>query len=69
MSAELDGAPADPAAIPLVDDGGVHRVRVVLGAPPKVLSGSALDAGAGGDRPDTVSRGSHESLKRIWFRR
>jgi cyclic beta-1,2-glucan synthetase len=30
-SVELDGSPADPAAIPLVDDGRVHRVRVVLG--------------------------------------
>ena len=29
---ELDGSPADPAAIPLVDDGREHRVRVVLGA-------------------------------------
>jgi cyclic beta-1,2-glucan synthetase len=31
-SAELDGSPADPAAIPLSDDGRAHRVRVVLGA-------------------------------------
>jgi cyclic beta-1,2-glucan synthetase len=29
--AELDGNPVDPAAIPLVDDGVTHRVRVVLG--------------------------------------
>lgn len=29
--AELDGAPVDSHAIPLVDDGGTHRVRVVLG--------------------------------------
>ncbi|HYN44325.1 MAG TPA: carbohydrate-binding protein, partial [Thermoanaerobaculia bacterium] len=29
-SAELDGVPADPAAIPLRDDGLAHRVRVVL---------------------------------------
>jgi cyclic beta-1,2-glucan synthetase len=29
--AELDGAPVDPEAIPLVDDGGTHRVRLVLG--------------------------------------
>jgi cyclic beta-1,2-glucan synthetase len=29
---ELDGAPVDPAAIPLRDDGAEHRVRVVLGA-------------------------------------
>jgi cyclic beta-1,2-glucan synthetase len=28
---ELDGMPADPTAIPLVDDGATHRVRVVLG--------------------------------------
>ncbi len=31
-SAELDGVPVDPAAIPLADDGDEHRVRVVLGA-------------------------------------
>jgi cyclic beta-1,2-glucan synthetase len=30
--AELDGSPVDPAAIPLVDDGAAHVVRVVLGA-------------------------------------
>ena len=29
--AELDGAPVDPRAIPLVDDGGTHQVRLVLG--------------------------------------
>jgi cyclic beta-1,2-glucan synthetase len=31
FKAELDGVAADPMAIPLVDDGGVHQVRVVLG--------------------------------------
>ncbi|HEV8269309.1 MAG TPA: carbohydrate-binding protein, partial [Thermoanaerobaculia bacterium] len=31
--AELDGAPADPAAIPLLHDGAAHRVRIVMGAP------------------------------------
>jgi len=31
-SVELDGSPADPAAIPLENDGRDHRVRVVLGA-------------------------------------
>ncbi|MBK8595096.1 MAG: carbohydrate-binding protein [Holophagales bacterium] len=35
-SVELDGAPADPAAIPLLDDGLAHRVRVVLGTTPAV---------------------------------
>jgi cyclic beta-1,2-glucan synthetase len=29
--AELDGNPVDPAAIPLLDDGGTHSVRLVLG--------------------------------------
>ncbi|MGE5715068.1 MAG: GH36-type glycosyl hydrolase domain-containing protein, partial [Acidobacteriota bacterium] len=42
VSAELDGTPADPAAIPLTDDGGVHRVRVVLGAASKSASGAGL---------------------------
>jgi cyclic beta-1,2-glucan synthetase len=27
----LDGAAVDPRAIPLVDDGGTHRVRLLLG--------------------------------------
>jgi cyclic beta-1,2-glucan synthetase len=30
--AELDGVPVDPGAIPLLDDGGVHEVTIVLGA-------------------------------------
>jgi cyclic beta-1,2-glucan synthetase len=31
-SAELDGYPVDAGAIPLVDDGGVHEVSIVLGS-------------------------------------
>ena len=30
-AAELDGAPCDPTAIPLVNDGGTHRVEIVVG--------------------------------------
>jgi cyclic beta-1,2-glucan synthetase len=30
-SARLDGAAVDPRAIPLVDDGALHQVRVILG--------------------------------------
>jgi cyclic beta-1,2-glucan synthetase len=30
-AAEVDGNPVDPAAIPLVDDGTTHQVRVVVG--------------------------------------
>ena len=32
IEAAVDGAAVNPAAIPLVDDGGVHQVRVVLGS-------------------------------------
>jgi cyclic beta-1,2-glucan synthetase len=39
-SVELDGAPADPAAIPLADDGREHAVRIVLGGSGDALSGS-----------------------------
>jgi cyclic beta-1,2-glucan synthetase len=44
--ASLDGTPVDARAIPLVDDGGTHHVRVVLGspraaAPPTVTAGAA----------------------------
>ncbi len=47
--AELDGAPVDPHAIPLADDGGTHQVRVVLGArkqpvPPAVKIGATTPA-------------------------
>jgi cyclic beta-1,2-glucan synthetase len=34
-SADLDGSAVDPSAIPLVDDGGVHRLSVVLGDSPR----------------------------------
>jgi cyclic beta-1,2-glucan synthetase len=30
-SAEMDGGPVDPLAVPLLDDGATHHVRVVLG--------------------------------------
>jgi cyclic beta-1,2-glucan synthetase len=32
-AAELDGIRVDPRAIPLIDDGAAHRVRVVMGEP------------------------------------
>jgi cyclic beta-1,2-glucan synthetase len=32
VSAMCNGSPVDPSAIPLVGDGGVHEVRIVLGA-------------------------------------
>jgi len=35
-SADLDGAPVSAVAIPLVDDGRTHQVRVVLGDPVEV---------------------------------
>ncbi|PJA13736.1 MAG: hypothetical protein COX66_14175 [Elusimicrobia bacterium CG_4_10_14_0_2_um_filter_63_34] len=31
--AKLDGAAVDPAAIALIDDGGTHAVRLVMGEP------------------------------------
>jgi hypothetical protein len=31
IKAELDGLAVNPASIPLVDDGRIHQVRVVLG--------------------------------------
>lgn len=35
LTAELDGSAADPRAISIFDDGGVHRVRLTLGAAPR----------------------------------
>jgi cyclic beta-1,2-glucan synthetase len=33
VAVELDGVAVDPRKVPLLDDGGVHRVRAVLGDP------------------------------------
>jgi cyclic beta-1,2-glucan synthetase len=30
-SAQLDGVPVDPRAVPLLEDGAVHELRLVLG--------------------------------------
>jgi cyclic beta-1,2-glucan synthetase len=38
----LDGRAVDPLAIPLVDDGAVHDVRVVLGTPQEQVTTSAI---------------------------
>jgi cyclic beta-1,2-glucan synthetase len=43
QAARLDGVAVDPGAIALVDDGGTHEVRVVLGD-----AGRAASAAAGG---------------------
>ena len=53
VSATHNGVPVDPSAIPVVNDGGEHEVRVVLGArvpdagttTPEVASGSGLVTG------------------------
>ncbi|HVS19260.1 MAG TPA: hypothetical protein VMT18_11715, partial [Planctomycetota bacterium] len=50
-SAELDGVAVDPRAIPLVDDGAEHQVRVELGASP-----SASTSGRESFRPVTGRR-------------
>jgi cyclic beta-1,2-glucan synthetase len=38
--AEMDGEPVDARAIPIVDDGGVHQVRLVLGSAAQRAPGS-----------------------------
>jgi hypothetical protein len=43
-TASLDGVAVDPGAIPIVDDGGTHQVRAVLGD--AVVAAPALAAGA-----------------------
>ena len=46
-TAQFDGAPADPRALALIDDGGTHRVRLVMGearpsqSPDRTSMGSA----------------------------
>jgi cyclic beta-1,2-glucan synthetase len=54
-SAELDGAPADPRAIVLSDDGATHRVRLVLGEPAMNAAGVPERVGAAGKAGDTIA--------------
>ena len=37
-AAEIDGVAVDPRAIPLVEDGGVRRLRILIGTPSAVLA-------------------------------
>jgi len=48
-SVELDGVPVDPQAIPLLDDGREHQVRVVLGETPSscAIAGSSRPRATG----------------------
>ena len=47
-SADLDGVPVERVAIPLVDDGRTHQVRVVLGDPAEVGPQTSLTSSARG---------------------
>jgi cyclic beta-1,2-glucan synthetase len=40
-----DGVPVDPSAISLVDDGGVHRIRAVIGAGPREKVDAEMSVG------------------------
>jgi cyclic beta-1,2-glucan synthetase len=46
-SAELDGAPIDPEAIPVLDDGQTHTVVVQLGDPRARIAAASMTATAG----------------------
>jgi cyclic beta-1,2-glucan synthetase len=48
---ELDGGAVDPAAVPLVDDGRVHKVLVVMGAEPSREGSRGHDAVAANVAP------------------
>ena len=41
VAARLDGVDVDPRAIALVDDGGTHEVRIVLGGASQRVAASA----------------------------
>ena len=45
--AELDGGAVDPRAIPLVDDGAVHEVRIVMGHGGNVRPAAGPEAATG----------------------
>jgi cyclic beta-1,2-glucan glucanotransferase len=49
-SAELDGVAADPAAIPVLDDGQTHRLTVVLGSAAARTVASSIGATIGSAR-------------------
>ena len=55
IRAELDGLAVDPEAIPLVDDGGVHRVCVVMGDRDNVSAHARTDF-SGVHRDSPVAR-------------
>ena len=45
-TAELDGAPVDPRAIPIVEDHEEHRVGIVMSTPGLAEPGARIDAEA-----------------------
>jgi cyclic beta-1,2-glucan synthetase len=51
-TAELDGAELDGRAVPLVDDGAIHRVRLVMGS--RRPSGNELSASGRQSLPDVA---------------
>jgi cyclic beta-1,2-glucan synthetase len=65
-SAELDGAPVSAAAIPLVDDGAVHVVRIVLGPKDREHAGYArlISSGASGCSDSARSAAGRGSTSR-----
>jgi cyclic beta-1,2-glucan synthetase len=50
VAATLDDAVVDAASIPIVDDGGTHQVRIVLGRPSAFRAALAAPASAGAQR-------------------
>jgi cyclic beta-1,2-glucan synthetase len=54
VQAELDGAQVDPRAIPLVDDGASHEVRLVLGGRKRRPAHGATERAAAPGVPETI---------------
>ncbi len=63
-TAEVDGTPVDPDAIPLVDDGLVRHVRIVLGERACSAVGTAIGAIQEGEPADGVSRQTRPPRRR-----
>jgi cyclic beta-1,2-glucan synthetase len=59
--ATFDGKAVDPAAIPLVDDGKVHEVQVVLGEPEPAVHG---DGGRPAETHAATGEGTRPSRRR-----
>jgi cyclic beta-1,2-glucan synthetase len=62
VSAQLDGEPVDATAIPWIDDGAEHEVRILLGSAPALARAPRPQGVLVPDPPSEVDRPPHPAL-------